>query len=268
MNERLSGIKEVVRSKYNQIALQNKEQNETSCCGSGDCGDVDYTIFSDDYTKLKGYNKDADLGLGCGLPTEFADISAGDTVIDLGSGAGNDAFVARSIVGDKGKVIGLDFAGAMLTKARNNAAKLGFKNVEFINGDIETMPFKDHLANVIVSNCVLNLVPDKRKAFSEMARVIKPGGHFCVSDVVLSGDLPDELIKDAEMYAGCVSGAIQKEEYLDIIKESGFKNISLKKEKEVVIPDNILRNYLSEENLIEFKNSNTGIYSITVFAEK
>jgi len=176
--------------------------------------------------------------------------------------------VARSIVGDKGKVIGLDFAGAMLTKARNNAAKLGFKNVEFINGDIETMPFKDHLANVIVSNCVLNLVPDKRKAFSEMARVIKPGGHFCVSDVVLSGDLPDELIKDAEMYAGCVSGAIQKEEYLDIIKESGFKNISLKKEKEVVIPDNILRNYLSEENLIEFKNSNTGIYSITVFAEK
>lgn len=268
MNERLSGIKEVVRSKYNQIALQSKEQNETSCCGSGDCGDLDYTIFSDDYTKLKGYNKDADLGLGCGLPTEFAEISAGDTVIDLGSGAGNDAFVARAIVGEEGRVLGLDFAGAMLTKAKNNAAKLGFTNVEFIKGDIENMPFENNLADVIVSNCVLNLVPDKVKAFNEMLRVIKARGHFCVSDVVLSGNLPDELIKDAEMYAGCVSGAIQKVTYLSIIKDAGFKNISLKKEKEVIIPDNILRNYLSEENLIEFKNSNMGIYSITVFAEK
>ena len=266
MNEQL---KEVVRSKYNEIALQSKEQNQSSCCGSIDCCDnADYTIMSDDYTDLKGYNKDADLGLGCGLPTEYAEISEGDTVIDLGSGAGNDAFVARAIVGEKGRVIGLDFAGAMLTKARNNAKKLGFDNVEFVKGDIEEMPFEDNLADVMVSNCVLNLVPDKEKAFGEMFRVIKPGGHFCVSDIVLSGDLPDALIEDAAMYAGCVSGATQKEDYLRIIKQAGFRNIGIRKEKEIILPDEILLNYLSEKGLEEFKNSNTGIYSITVFAVK
>lgn len=266
MNERL---KEIVRSKYNEIALQSKEQNQSSCCGStGCCDDMDYTIMSDDYTKLDGYNKDADLGLGCGLPTEHAEISEGDTVIDLGSGAGNDAFVARSIVGENGRVYGLDFAGAMLTKARNNAQKLGFINVEFLKGDIEDMPFKNDLADVIVSNCVLNLVPDKKMAFLEMYRVIKPGGHFCVSDIVLSGDLPDELLKDAEIYAGCVSGAIQKEDYLAIVKDAGFESVEIRKEKEIILPDEILKNYLSEERLAEFKNSNIGIYSITVFAKK
>lgn len=266
MNERL---KDIVRSKYNEIALQSKEQNQSSCCGSTDCCDnMDYTIMSDDYTQLEGYNKDADLGLGCGLPTEYAEISEGDTVIDLGSGAGNDAFVARSIVGEQGRVYGLDFAGAMLTKARNNAKKLEFINVEFLKGDIEDMPFKNDLANVIVSNCVLNLVPDKKKAFNEMYRVIKPGGHFCVSDIVLSGDLPDELVKDAEMYAGCVSGAIQKENYLDIVKNAGFNNIEIRNEKEIILPDEILKNYLSEERLKQFKNSDIGIYSITVFAKK
>ncbi len=266
MNERL---KDIARSKYNQIALQSKEQNQSSCCGStGCCDDMDYTIMSDDYTELKGYNKDADLGLGCGIPTEHAEISEGDIVIDLGSGAGNDAFVARAIVGEKGRVLGLDFAGAMLTKARNNAIKLGFENVEFVRGDIEEMPFENDLADVIVSNCVLNLVPDKKKAFDEMSRVIKPGGHFCVSDIVLSGDLPEELINDATMYAGCVSGAIQKEDYLGIIKQAGFTNIQVRKEKEIVLPDEILKNYLSESGLEAFKNSNTGIYSITVFAEK
>jgi len=262
-------LKDIVRSKYNQIALQSKEQNQSSCCGStGCCENMDYTIMSDDYSELKGYNKDADLGLGCGLPTEFAEISEGDTVIDLGSGAGNDAFVARSIVGEQGRVYGLDFAGAMLSKARNNAKKLGFINVEFLKGDIEDMPFKDNLANVIVSNCVLNLVPDKEKAFSEIFRVIKPGGHFCVSDIVLSGDLPDALVRDAEMYAGCVSGALQKEKYLSIIKQSGFKNIQIRKEKEILLPDDILKNYLPEKDLEDYKNSNTGIISITVFAEK
>jgi SAM-dependent methyltransferase len=266
MNERL---KDIVRSKYNQIAQQSKEQNQSSCCGStGCCDNMDYTIMSDDYTELEGYNKDADLGLGCGLPTEFAEISKGDTIIDLGSGAGNDAFVARSIVGENGKVLGLDFAGAMLTKARNNVKKLGFKNVEFMKGDIEEMPFDDNLADVIVSNCVLNLVPDKEKAFSEMHRVLKPGGHFCVSDIVLSGELPKTLIKDAEIYAGCVSGAIQKENYLDIILQQGFKNIQVRKEKEIDLPDEILVNYLSKQELEEFKNGTTGIFSITVFAVK
>ena len=266
MNERL---KDIVRSKYNQIAQQSKEQNQSSCCGStGCCDNMDYTIMSDDYTDIEGYNKDADLGLGCGLPTEFAEISEGDTVIDLGSGAGNDAFVARSIVGENGIVMGLDFAGAMLTKAKNNAKNLGFVNVEFVKGDIEEMPFEKDLADVIVSNCVLNLVPDKEKAFGEIYRVLKTGGHFCVSDIVLSGELPDALVKDAEMYAGCVSGAIQKENYLGIIQKSGFIDIEIRKEKEIDLPDEILVNYLSKQELESFRNSNTGIYSITVFAKK
>ncbi|HPE56663.1 MAG TPA: arsenite methyltransferase [Bacteroidales bacterium] len=266
MNERL---KNIVQSKYNEIALQSKEQNESSCCGSTcGCGDMDYTIMSDDHSHLQGYVKDADLGLGCGLPTEHAEISKGDTVIDLGAGAGNDAFVARSIVGESGRVIGLDFADAMLQKANANVAKLGFTNVEFVKGDIEEMPFENELADVFISNCVLNLVPDKEKAFSEMYRVLKPGGHFCVSDIVLSGNLPEALVKDAEMYAGCVSGAMLKEEYLGVIKKAGFKNIQIRKEKEIILPDEILRKYLSESELIDFKSGDTGIYSITVFAVK
>jgi ubiquinone/menaquinone biosynthesis C-methylase UbiE len=269
MKTREKNIKEVVRSKYNQIALQSKEMNETSCCGVGGCCDtIDYTIFSDDYSQISGYNADADLGLGCGLPTEFADISAGDTVLDLGSGAGNDCFVARSIVGENGKVIGLDFAPNMLKKARENTAKLGYSNVEFIKGDIEEMPILSNSIDVIVSNCVLNLVPDKELAFNNMFRVLKSDGHFCISDVVLKGDLPEALVKDAEMYAGCVSGAIQKEEYLQLIKNSGFKNIFVLKEKEITLPDEILSNYLNEEELINFKSSNLGIFSITVFGEK
>jgi arsenite methyltransferase len=136
-------LKELVRTKYNQIAVQSKQENETSCCGAtGCCDTVDYTIFSDDYTSMEGYAADADLGLGCGIPTQFAGIRQGDVVIDLGSGAGNDAFVARALTGITGQVIGLDFAGAMLTKARNNATKMGFDNVSFVKGDIEEMPFE------------------------------------------------------------------------------------------------------------------------------
>ncbi len=265
-NERL---KDIVRSKYNQIALQSKEQNESSCCGSTACCDqMDYTIMSEDYSGLQGYEQDADLGLGCGLPTEHAGIKPGDTVVDLGSGAGNDAFVVRSIVGETGRVIGLDFAGAMLTKARNNARKLGYDNVEFLRGDIEAMPLEDQLADVMVSNCVLNLVPDKQKAFTEMFRVLRQGGHFCVSDIVLSGDLPDEMLDDAILYAGCVSGAIQEQEYLGLIRQAGFRDISVKKRKEIILPDEILANHMDPERIREFKGSDTGIYSITVYAEK
>ena len=262
-------IKEFVRRKYNQIALQSKERNQSSCCGSGGCcNDLDYTIMSDDYDEIEGYQKDADLGLGCGLPTEYAEISEGDTLIDLGSGAGNDAFIARSVIGEKGRVIGLDFAGAMLTKAKENASKLGFTNVEFVKGDIENMPFEDELADVIISNCVLNLVPDKALAFGEIYRVLKPGGHFCVSDIVISERLPQELIDDASMYAGCVSGAIKQEEYLGIIETSGFKNIEIRKTKEILLPEEVLMEHLSEEGIREFNKGGNGIYSITVFASK
>jgi ubiquinone/menaquinone biosynthesis C-methylase UbiE len=224
--------------------------------------------MADDYTQLEGYVANADLGLGCGLPTEFAQIKAGDTVVDLGSGAGNDAFVARSIVGETGKVIGIDFTDKMIEKARANAKALNFTNVEFRQGDIENMPLAGNSADVVVSNCVLNLVPDKKLAFAETFRVLKKGGHFSVSDIVLAGDLPEGLQKNAEMYAGCVSGAIQKDEYVKIIKEAGFTNITLQKEKRISLPDEILKEYLTPEAMADFKTGSTGIFSITVYAEK
>lgn len=262
-------LKSLVKEKYSEIALQSKLENETSCCGSGGCcSDIDYSIFSESYSHLQGYNPDADLGLGCGIPTEFAQIKEGDTVIDLGSGAGNDCFVARSMVGETGKVIGVDFTEAMIEKARENAEKLGYNNVEFRYGDIEKIPVTGNKADVIISNCVLNLVPDKVKAFSEIYRVLKPGGHLSVSDVVIKGDLPENLKQAAEMYAGCVSGAINMEDYTGIIAECGFQKIVVQKEKAVIIPDKILLNYLDDKELEEFKNSGTGIYSITVYAEK
>ena len=265
-----SQIKELVREKYSAIAEQSQTQNATSCCGatSSCCGDEVYNIMADDYSKLEGYNPDADLGLGCGLPTEFAKIKEGDTVIDLGSGAGNDAFIARRFVGEKGKVLGIDFTEAMIKRARDNAEKLGLNNVEFRQGDIEDMPVTSNYANVIVSNCVLNLVPNKYKVISEIFRVLKPGGHFSISDIVLEGELPAKWKEVAELYAGCVSGAIQKEVYLEIIEAAGFKNITLQKDKAIIIPDNILSSYLSAEEIAAYKNGKTKITSITVYAEK
>jgi arsenite methyltransferase len=261
-------LKEVVRQKYSEIALQDKETNQSSCCGSSCCSTEVYNIMADDYNQLEGYNPDADLGLGCGLPTQFAKIKEGNTVIDLGSGAGNDAFVARHEVGASGKVIGIDFTPAMIEKARANAEKLGFNNVEFRQGDIEKMPVGGNVADVIVSNCVLNLVPNKDGVFKEIFRVLKPGGHFSISDIVLEGALPDNIRSAAEMYAGCVSGAIQKQVYLELIESNGFTNFTLQKEKKIIIPDDILSNYLTEEQIASFKQSGTGIYSITVYAEK
>jgi ubiquinone/menaquinone biosynthesis C-methylase UbiE len=263
-------LKELVKEKYSQIASQGLEQNKTSCCGatSSCCGDEVYSIMSEDYTKLEGYNPDADLGLGCGVPTEFAQMKEGDTVVDLGSGAGNDAFVARRILGDKGKVIGIDFSEAMLERARANVDKLGYNNIEFRQGDIERMPLTANKADVVISNCVLNLVPNKENVFKEIFRVLKPNGHFSISDIVLVGQLPEKLQKAAEMYAGCVSGAIQKQDYLDLIKRTGFTNINLQKEKQIIIPDEILLQYITAEELKDLKESGPGIYSITVFAEK
>lgn len=261
-------LKEIVRKKYSEIALQDKETNESSCCGASCCSTEVYNIMSEDYSTLAGYNADADLGLGCGLPTQFAKIKNGDTVIDLGSGAGNDCFIARKEAGEQGKIIGIDFTDAMISKARNNAEKLGFNNVEFRQGDIEAMPVTAAVADVVVSNCVLNLVPNKSGVFKEIYRVLKPGGHFSISDIVLVGELPDALQKDAEMYAGCVAGAIQKDAYLKMIHANGFTNLTLQKEKAVIIPDDILKNYLDEQGISSFKAGNTGIFSVTVYAEK
>lgn len=224
--------------------------------------------MSDDYAAIEGYNPDADLGLGCGLPTQFAGIKPGDTVIDLGSGAGNDCFIARHEAGENGKVIGIDFTPAMIERARANAETCGFNNVEFRQGDIEKMPVTSNIADVVVSNCVLNLVPNKDGVFKEIFRVLKPGGHFSISDIVLEGTLPAEIQEAAEMYAGCVSGAIQKSEYLQLIEDNGFTGTKIQKEKKITIPDDILSAYLTPEQLHTFKTSQTGISSITVYAQK
>ncbi|MDN4164937.1 arsenite methyltransferase [Cytophagales bacterium LB-30] len=260
--------KQLVKEKYAAIALQDKALNAASCCGSGPASQEVYNIMSDDYSQLEGYRAEGDLGLGCGLPTQFAQIEEGDTVIDLGSGAGNDCFVARHEVGASGKVIGIDFTEAMITRARQNADSLGFNNVEFRQGDIENMPVGDQVADVVVSNCVLNLVPNKKAVMAEIFRVLKPGGHFSISDVVLEGELPQALQEEAEMYAGCVSGAIQKSEYLEMIRRAGFENITLQKQKNIVIPSDILKKYLSTEQIEEFQKGGTGIMSLTVYAEK
>lgn len=261
-------LKQIVRDKYSMIAGQGKALNQSSCCGAGSSSAEVYNIMTDDYSGLKGYQQEADLGLGCGLPTQFARIQKGDTVVDLGSGAGNDCFVARYETGETGKVIGIDFTEAMIRKARANSDKLGFNNVEFRQGDIENMPVSDNVADVVVSNCVLNLVPDKQKVISEIYRVLKPGGHFSISDIVLAGELPKALQEDAEMYAGCVAGAIQKSEYLGFIRDAGFEDVTVQKEKAIVIPDDILAKYLSPVEIASFKKGNTGIFSVTVFAQK
>lgn len=260
-------IKEMVKEKYGAIAQQSKLKNQSSCCGSG-CFSVEFSVMAEDYAKLPGYVPDADLALGCGLPTEYAQIKPGDIVVDLGSGAGNDCFVARSIAGETGHVIGIDMTEAMIEKARANAVKLGFKNVEFRLGDIENMPIEANTADVVVSNCVMNLVPDKQKAFAETFRIIKRRGHFSISDIVLQGELTDELRKEATLYAGCISGAVQKEEYLRIIKESGFTNIIVQKERKIDIPNDVLAKFLTIDQLREYKKSRVGIFSITVYAEK
>ena len=261
-------IKQNVRAKYAEIAQQDRADNAASCCGSGGCSTEVYNIMTDDYSKLEGHVDEADLGLGCGLPTQFAGIKPGDTVLDLGSGAGNDCFVARHEAGPDGRVIGVDFTPEMIAKARANAQRLGYANVEFREGDIEQLPLSDAMVDVVVSNCVLNLVPDKKKAFSEIFRVLKPGGHFSISDVVLQGELPDALQHAAEMYAGCVSGAMQESDYLGIIHQLGFGEVTVQKRKAITVPDDILANFLNAGELAAFKASGTGIFSITVSATK
>lgn len=250
-------LKKLVQDKYGKIAGQAGSEGSSCCCGTSCCGtEADYTVFSESYETKEGYNPDADMNLGCGIPTDFARIKPGHHVLDLGSGAGNDCFVARALVGEKGKVTGIDFTDEMLSKARANNDKLGFNNVEFVKGDIESMPFAEGSFDVVISNCVLNLVPDKSKAFSEIFRVLKPGGHFCVSDVVIKGTLSKKLRKDAEMYAGCVSGASEITEYLGIIADQSFKNVTVQKQKEIKLPDEVNSKYDICRG--------TGIFSITV----
>lgn len=261
-------IKEVVKKTYTDV-LDSSRGN--SCCGPSSCCGSDLDLewdISESYESIEGYESDADYALGCGLPTEHANIKEGDTVLDLGSGAGNDVFVARSIVGDTGKVIGVDMTEAMIDRANENKKKLGYNNVDFVLGEIESLPIEENSIDVAVSNCVLNLVPDKNKAYSEVHKVLKPGGHFSMSDVVLKGDLPDGIKQAAELYAGCISGAITKEEYLDIIEKEGFKNVRITKERVIDVPDSLFLRHVSQEELDDFKASDNAVISLGVYAEK
>ncbi|MBN1181348.1 MAG: arsenite methyltransferase [Bacteroidales bacterium] len=258
-------LKNIVKETYAEIATQ-----KPSCgCGCSCSGDTqDFSVFVENYTNLPGYVREADLGLGCGLPTEYAGIKAGDAVLDLGSGAGNDCFVASAIVGDTGHVTGLDFTEEMVQKANLNKRWRGTNNIDFVLGDIESMPFEDNSFDVIISNCVLNLVPDKTVAFSEMYRVLKSGGHFCISDIILKGELPEAILEAANMYASCVSGALKKEEYLTIIEEAGFSHVEVKKIVRSDLPDEVLLQYLSKDIVEAYRKSGAGIFSITVVGHK
>ncbi|MDD2417134.1 MAG: arsenite methyltransferase [Parabacteroides sp.] len=254
-------IKDLVKEKYGEITLADKS---FSCCNSGCCSPGNAGGMSESYTMLEGYNPDADFALGCGLPTEYAGIKKGDTVLDMGSGAGNDCFVARALTGETGKVIGIDFTPAMVDKANENAEKAGFRNVSFRKGDIENMPVGGNSVDVVISNCVLNLLPAKNKIFREIFRVLKPGGRFCISDIVLEGELPKELAEASEMYTGCIAGAIQKKYYMIEIFSAGFQHVKIEKQKPVLLPDEVLEKYLEGDTLTEFKTGKTGIFSITV----
>ena len=257
-------LKQIVKDKYAEIAVAS-DKKSCGCCGDKE---PDYSVLSLNYDNLDGYVENADLKLGCGIPTNHAGIKKGDTVLDLGSGAGNDVFVARSIVGKTGKVTGLDFTDEMLTKANRNNVMMGYTNVEFVKGDIENIPLPDNTYDVIISNCVLNLVPDKDRAFSEIRRLLKPGGHFCVSDIVLKGELPDDMREAAALYAGCVSGALQKEDYLGIIEKVGFSKVEVKEELKNDVPDEYLLESVSEEAVKKYRNSGAGIFSLTVVGTK
>ena len=258
-------LKQIVKDKYTEIvAGAGSCCDPTSCCTPED----DLITFSDDYSVLAGYAPEADYGLGCGLPTEHAGIQPGDTVLDLGSGAGNDAFVARTLVGDAGRVIGVDFTPAMIEKARANAEKLGASNVAFRLGDIEALPVADSAIDVVVSNCVLNLVPDKPRAFAEMHRVLRPGGRFCVSDIVTRGELPPSIRNVAALYAGCVSGAVEEDAYLAMLAEAGFTEVEVAAAKTLSVPDEVLAGVLPAEEIRAYRDRGGALVSITVVGTK
>lgn len=220
-------IKKQVRKSYGKIAVNNSSCCcSSSCCGGDEPGNISKNIG---YTEnnLKEVPEGANLGLGCGNPTALASLKEGETVLDIGSGAGFDCFIAANKVGGKGKVIGVDMTPEMVKKAKANAKKSNYTNVDFRLGEIEKLPVDNNSIDVVISNCVINLVPDKGKAFKEILRVLKPGGRMLISDIVLKKELPVPIKKSVEAYVGCVSGAILRNKYLDLIKESGFDNVKI-----------------------------------------
>jgi ubiquinone/menaquinone biosynthesis C-methylase UbiE len=269
MNKENDKIKQSVRSRYAKIA----EESTSSCCCGCSCSDSSenrdgFRMSSDLYDTLAGYESGADLGLGCGLPTRYAQLQPGETVVDLGSGAGNDAFIAVEEVGPHGKVIGIDMTEEMVEKAEALATQRGIDNAEFLLSDIENISLDDNVVECVLSNCVLNLIPDKKKAFSEIFRILKPGGRFCISDIVTEGNLPERVRRSAELYAGCIAGAIELADYLTIIRDTGFEDVEVVEKKVIEIPDHILRQHVSKAAIDEYRESRTRLLSITVLGRK
>jgi SAM-dependent methyltransferase len=224
-------IKKVVEEKYAAIARgEVKGCCDTSKSSSSELYNIATMAQGYDRARLASIPEGANLGLGCGDPTADADLQPGQTVLDLGSGAGVDCFLAVRRVGPKGRVIGVDMTDAMLEKARENARRGGFTNVEFRKGEIDNLPVESETVDRIISNCVINLAPDKRPVFAEAYRVLKPGGIISISDIVSFGPVPDSVRKDAELWAGCVAGTLDKEDYLALIREAGFNRVSVVKE--------------------------------------
>lgn len=251
-----------VREKYKRVA--EKGSGGCSCCDNSIFGENN-SLFHESYSGQEGYVPGTDHFLGCGIPTGYIRIGKGDHVVDLGSGAGNDCFIARHHTGESGKVTGIDFTPAMTEKARQNALRLGFSNVEFICGDIADIPLGDECADVVISNCVLNLVPDKQRAFAEIFRILKPKGSLGISDMVVRGRLPQALLNDETLYAGCISGASERDSFIQMMFECGFEDIRIRKEVEYEIPAIITgRSVTITEKGDEFG----GLFSITVTAFK
>lgn len=264
MTDKEEQIRAVVREQYGAIA-----RKDTSCCGTASVNAADaINMIGDAYKSVEGYIAEADLGLGCGVPTEHAGIKTGDTVLDLGAGAGLDAFVARRLVGDTGQVYGVDMTPDMVAKARANAKKLGYNNVEFRLGEIEHLPFEHDSIDVVISNCVLNLVPDKARAFAEIYRVLRPGAHFCVSDVVASAPLPDSIRNAAALYVGCVAGAEAEATYLEIITTAGFHDARIVKSQRIDVPDNVLAGILPADAIADARKIDLHVKSVTVIGVK
>jgi SAM-dependent methyltransferase len=247
-------VRTLVRERYGAIV------RETACCGLNVVGDA--------YAGVAGRLADADLNLGCGVPTRHAALRPGETVLDLGSGAGNDAFIARHEVGAEGRVIGVDMTPDMITKARENARKLGAGNVAFRLGEIEHLPVESGSIDVIVSNCVLNLLPDKAPAFAEMFRVLRPGGRFCVSDIVATGDLPAPVRTAAGLHVGCIAGALPEAAYLALIEAAGFQDIRVAEARPIPLPDDALSPHMGADDIAAFRASGVQLKSVTVLASR
>ncbi|OIO00926.1 arsenite S-adenosylmethyltransferase [Candidatus Desantisbacteria bacterium CG1_02_49_89] len=229
-------VKKIVKKGYGRIA---KQKSSCGCCGGGTAEKISKTVGYSD-KEMGSVPEGANLGLGCGNPVALASLKQGETVLDLGAGAGFDCFLSAKKVGTKGRVIGIDMTPEMVAKARKNAQKGGYKNVEFRLGEIENLPVEDDSVDAIISNCVINLAPDKGKVFKEAFRVLKPGGRMMVSDIVLLKNLPKAIMGSVAAYVGCISGAVKKEEYLGMIKKAGFGRIEIKDES--VFPIDCLAN--------------------------